>query len=427
VVTVISRFRVRNGFEEQVRHAFLARPHLVEKAAGFCGLEVLTDATDPSIFLVLTRWTDEESFRVWHRSEAHHESHQLIPQGLKLDPAFTSVTVGDSLEDPSCGQNLHDAMAVQSAALSDWLMESDAVFALLLAPDGTIRGRNRAARQIFPADPARNLDSNLWDYLLCSDVRPLREWFSGKSGNYGGCILLNLSAAGQNPITLEVGLVRCGRDIVLLGTHERRHDSRLQTEVLKLTNDLSLMVRESVRKNRQLMEANQTIERLARTDTLTGLANRRTLDETLRHEIARAQRQGQELSAVMADLDHFKSVNDEYGHVAGDQVLASAAAILKTQLRPFDLAVRYGGEEFLLLLLGASTADAVGIAERIRKKVAAMIVPACPRRITISLGIASWMPDETPDEFVARADSALYDAKSAGRDRVKVAASAVRK
>ena len=82
-----------------MRRAFLNRPRLVGKAAGFRDINVLTDATDPSVFLLLTRWTDAESFRTWHRSAAHHQSHQLIPQGLKLDPSFTSVTVALSIED----------------------------------------------------------------------------------------------------------------------------------------------------------------------------------------------------------------------------------------------------------------------------------------------------------------------------------------
>ncbi len=351
------------------------RPHLVEKAPGFCGLSVATDASDPSVFLLLTRWTDAESFRTWHASEAHQQSHQLIPEGLKLDPAITSLTIGNNIEDPAGPQNLDDALENQTTAISNWLMESDAVFALLLAPDGTIRARNRAGRHVFPPDPANNFGSNIWDYLVGSDVRHLRERFSRPADQYGGCVLLNLADLQQNPITVEVGLVRCGDAILLLGTHERRHDSNLQTEILKLTNDLSLMVRDSVQKNRQLQNANQTIERLARTDALTGLANRRTLDETFQREIARTQRQGQNLSLIMADLDRFKSINDEYGHVVGDQVLAGAGAIFKPRLRPFDLAARYGGEEFVLLLPGASTADAVGIAGRLRTQVAEMIVP----------------------------------------------------
>jgi heme oxygenase (mycobilin-producing) len=114
MVTVISRFRVRNGLEEEVRRAFINRPRLVENAPGFCGLDVMTDAADPSVFLLLTRWTDEASFQNWHRSEAHHQSHCFMPRGLKLDPSFTSVTIGNSIEGPA-------AFPVSSDALTESL------------------------------------------------------------------------------------------------------------------------------------------------------------------------------------------------------------------------------------------------------------------------------------------------------------------
>jgi diguanylate cyclase (GGDEF)-like protein len=423
VVTVISRFRVRNGLEKEVRWAFLNRPRLVEKAAGFCGLDVLTDAADPSVFLLLTRWTDKESFRAWHRSEAHHQSHELIPRGLKLDASFTSLTIGNSIEGPAGIQSLSDALEGQTVALSQWLMESDAVFALLLAPDGTIRVRNRAGHRLFPADPARNFGLTIWDYLVCSDPQHLRKRLSDSGGQYDGCLMLNLADGEQTPITLEVGLVRCSGAILLLGTQENRHDSHLQTEMFTVTTDLSVMMREAARTNRELKEANETIERLARTDALTGLANRRTLDEAFQREIARAERLGECLSVIIGDLDHFKSINDQYGHVTGDQVLARAAAVFGSQLRPYDLAARYGGEEFVLLLPGTSTDGAIAIAERIRKEVAEIKVPSCPRQITVSLGVASWMTGEAPEELVARADAALYNAKSTGRNRVEAATS----
>jgi two-component system cell cycle response regulator len=403
-----------------VRRAFLNRPRLVGKAAGFRDINVLTDATDPSVFLLLTRWTDAESFRTWHRSAAHHQSHQLIPQGLKLDPFFTSVTVADSIEDPGGVQNLNDALDGQATALTKWLLESDTVFALLVGPDGTIRARNRASRRIFAFDPAKNFGVSIWDYL-CSDAQHLRERLSDAAVPYDGCVLLNLADGQQNPITLEVGLVRCGDATLLLGAHEHRYDSSFQTEILELTNELSVMMRESERRNRELVEANQTIARLARTDTLTDLANRRTLDEAFQREIARAQRQRESLSVIMADLDCFKSINDQYGHVAGDQVLVSTAAVLKQNLRPFDVAARYGGEEFLVLLPETTTADAVSVAERIRTQVAEIAVAACPRLITISLGVASWMTRETPEQIVARADAALYEAKNSGRNCVRAA------
>jgi diguanylate cyclase (GGDEF)-like protein len=421
VVAVISRFRVRNGLQEEVRKAFLNRPRLVEKALGFCGLEVLADAADPSVFLLLTRWTDEEAFRAWHRSEAHHQSHEWIPHGLKLDPSFTSLTVGTSIEGPAGIQTLSDAIAGQTVALSRWLMESGAVSALLLGPDGAIRARNRASYRVFPPDPAKNSGLAIWDYLRCSDAEDLRRRLADSTDREAACMRLNMADGLHKQYTLEVALVRCGGAILLLGTEEQQIDSRLQDELLKLTNDLSVMMRESARKNRELNEANETIAQLARTDALTGLANRRTLDEALPREIARAERLGHGLTAIMADLDEFKSINDRYGHIAGDHVIAHAAAVFGSQLRPYDLAARYGGEEFVLLLPGTSTEDATAIAERIRKDVAEIEVPECPTPVTVSLGVASWIRGDGPEEFVGRADAALYNAKRSGRNRVEAA------
>jgi diguanylate cyclase (GGDEF)-like protein len=123
---------------------------------------------------------------------------------------------------------------------------------------------------------------------------------------------------------------------------------------------------------------------------LTGLANGRTLHEARRRELARAERHGGRLSVILANLDHFKSINDQHGHMTGDRVLATAAAIFGSQLCPYDLAARYGREEFVLLLPGASLNHAVAIADRIRKQIASLTVPGCPREITVSLGVAAW-------------------------------------
>jgi MerR family transcriptional regulator, light-induced transcriptional regulator len=131
-------FEFATGWRKKCAVPSLIVPVWWRKQSGFCGIEVLTDAANPSLFLLLTRWTDEQSFRAWHRSEAHHQSHGLIPQGLKLDASFTALTVRNSIEDPTGTHSLNDALEGQTIALSRWLMESDAVFALLLAPDGTI-------------------------------------------------------------------------------------------------------------------------------------------------------------------------------------------------------------------------------------------------------------------------------------------------
>jgi diguanylate cyclase (GGDEF)-like protein len=421
VVTVISRFRVRNGLEEEVRAAFVNRPRLVEKAAGFRGLEVLTDATDPSIFLLLTRWKDKESFQVWHGSEAHRQSHELMPRGLKLDASFTSVITGNRVEDASGAQCLGDAIEGQTVPISQWLMESEAVYALLLAPDGSIRARNRASQRVFPPDPEKNTGLSVWDFVVCSDAQELRERLADSQAAYSGTLMLNVADGQQSEMTLDIALIQCSGAVLLLGTTDRRHDSGLQAEMFKQTNDLAVLMREVSRKNRELKETNEIIDRLARTDALTGLANRRTLFEGLRREIVRTQRLGGGFSVIIIDLDHFKSINDQYGHLVGDQVLISAAAVFGSQLRPYDLAARYGGEEFVLLLPGTSNDQALIIAERVRNEVSKLEVPTCPKQITVSLGAACWMAGETAEETIARADKALYRAKQSGRNRVEAA------
>jgi len=424
VVTVISRFKVRHGMEEEVRKAFLARPRLVESAPGFCGIEILTDVADASVFLVVTRWSDEESFRAWHGSEAHHASHALIPKGLKLDASFTSVTVGRSIHDSSGLRNLSEAIEGQSWAFSQWLQDSDAVFALLLAPDGAIHARNRAAERIFPHDPADNPGLKLWEYLVSSDVERLRERMTKPGSVYEGSFLLNLADGQKSPITWEAGLLRRGEAILLLGTRENLHAARFQAEIFNLTNALATMTREAARKNRELQRANETIEKLARIDALTDLSNRRMLEEALPREAARAERLQERLSLIFADLDRFKSINDRFGHKAGDQVLIRAGAVFKSQLRSYDVAARYGGDEFVLLLPGTPLDAALAVAERIRQDLAASEVQECPRQITASLGVAGRAAGEAAGDLLARADAALYRAKQMGGNRVESASAA---
>ena len=157
-----------------------------------------------------------------------------------------------------------------------------------------------------------------------------------------------------------------------------------------------------------------SLDALARTDQLTGLANRRTWDDELPRELARARRNGEPLSVAILDLDRFKSYNDTYGHPAGDRLLRGAAAAWTERLRTTDLLARYGGEEFAVLLPGCDTAAAAPVVEHLRA--------AVPDDETCSIGVATWDGDESCDALVARADAALYRAKDGGRDRVVAAA-----
>ena len=167
--------------------------------------------------------------------------------------------------------------------------------------------------------------------------------------------------------------------------------------------------------------------RVARdTDALTGLWNRRAITSAAEAELARSRRSSELLSVALLDIDHFKHVNDSYGHQAGDQALRLVAAVVRQNVRPYDVVGRWGGEELLLIFVGATMAEAEAIAERVRAKIAAAPLTLTDGRqiaVTASVGIASTEADEarTLETLVHDADGALYRAKADGRNRVRTA------
>jgi diguanylate cyclase (GGDEF)-like protein len=207
-----------------------------------------------------------------------------------------------------------------------------------------------------------------------------------------------------------------------------------QTMFTGLVRDISERVRmreELERTNAELLATNQALWQSAKTDALTGLANRRHFDDALELELRRAARQGQPLALLLLDLDYFKQFNDEYGHYEGDKCLkAVAKALQDNSQRSGDLAARYGGEEFAVILPYTSADQARDVAERIRLAVTDLHLPHLRSRIsdwvTTSIGVAACpagadCPVE-PAELFNAADQALYLAKAEGRNRVAMAA-----
>ncbi|MEM7431370.1 MAG: GGDEF domain-containing protein [Pseudomonadota bacterium] len=163
-------------------------------------------------------------------------------------------------------------------------------------------------------------------------------------------------------------------------------------------------------------------ERHATTDALTGLSNRHTLDDSFSREIQRCLQDDRPVSLIMIDVDNFKTFNDQFGHIAGDRALSAVANILKTQFRPRDLLVRYGGDEFAVLLPEVDGELAVTIAERVRRSVSGQTEDSDDSLIQvpvrISMGVASLQADGTLTSLIRAADAALYRAKHAGRNTV---------
>ncbi|MCU1341950.1 MAG: diguanylate cyclase [Candidatus Acidoferrum typicum] len=177
-----------------------------------------------------------------------------------------------------------------------------------------------------------------------------------------------------------------------------------------------------------LVQAREAMRFKATHDALTGIWNRGTILETLDREITRSQRESVSLGILMGDLDHFKSVNDTYGHLTGDDVLREATARIQACVRPYDAVGRFGGEEFLILLPGCDAKATAAKAEQLRATVGQPPIETLtgPLRVTMSIGAVAtenW-PDESAKQVLLMVDAALYRAKEEGRNRVAVAGSA---
>lgn len=186
--------------------------------------------------------------------------------------------------------------------------------------------------------------------------------------------------------------------------------------------DASMLQRETERSAALLRDAMGELERLSERDGLTGICNRRTLDRRLAEEMKRFGRYGTTFSVVMFDIDHFKKINDGFGHPGGDEVLRVVARRVESALRDTDTLGRYGGEEFMILLPSTSGQDAAIAAERVRKVVASAPVAfgGATIDVTISMGVCQASAEAPTDlDLVHQADAALYEAKAAGRNCVR--------
>ena len=210
-------------------------------------------------------------------------------------------------------------------------------------------------------------------------------------------------------------------DIVLtvreaVRSYQQERSLVLQNEELRRMNaELEDIVAE---RTMELVEKNRLLEVLSVTDKLTGLYNRRKLDELLNEQISLADRYGTPMSIIMLDIDHFKRVNDTHGHGVGDDVLVGMANLLRQNMRETDALGRLGGEEFVVVCRHNNFSESMAAATKLRQAIADHIFPVVGQ-VTSSLGVASWRADDTATTLLARADEALYRAKHAGRNRVE--------
>ena len=277
---------------------------------------------------------------------------------------------------------------------------------------GTIRSINPATERIFGYDEEELIGASV--HLLMTDADGTHH--GAQIDRYLATGVARILGAGREtvarrkdgavfPIDISVSEAKVGDDRLFVG----------------LIRDIT----ERKRVEAELQAAKATAEEAATHDPLTGLWNHNRIIEILMEELARSDRQGTPVSLAMVDLDHFKQVNDTYGHVVGDEVLREVADRLQLAVRSYDSVGRFGGEEFMVVLPGAEGQDAEQAAERIREEISreTLLTAAGALRITASVGLVTRVGEVVNDAtaLLVAADAALYDAKGSGRDRVTIA------
>ncbi len=222
--------------------------------------------------------------------------------------------------------------------------------------------------------------------------------------------------------TVRFYAARIADKLLFLGESPTLGESEIIHKMSEMNHEITNLSRETAKKNAALERANAQIKQLMNTDHLTGLANRRHFSELSGRARSLAERRGFPLSVIMIDIDHFKAINDRYGHHGGDRVLVAAAELLSRGTRNEDIVARWGGEEFLVMLQDADAQWAVAFGERIRQSLSGMEVERLAgATITASFGVAQMHPGENLEALIIRADQAMYRAKRQGRNLVCVA------
>lgn len=230
--------------------------------------------------------------------------------------------------------------------------------------------------------------------------------------------VLNLGEPDSVCRSLRGFVQRRDRQLLLVAEFDVRELEALAAQVTRLNEAQADLQRELARSNRQLKRSEAHLRTLSITDTLTGLANRRHLEECIGEEITRARRYDTVFSLILADIDHFKRVNDTWGHDVGDAVLRAFAEMLREHVRDCDLVARLGGEEFIVLLPSTDLLAAQASAERLCEATRQLRVATFPEQLTASFGVTLHAPDDDLHLLLKRVDIALYEAKHTGRNRV---------
>ena len=281
---------------------------------------------------------------------------------------------------------------------------------LLLREDNdlVLRAHEGTLKPCIPAGMRLPVDREPWARILQTGATCNEKDLTSTPGSYK---LFEESAS-----RLSIPLISFGQTLGVLTLHSSQRNAFRESELESLESVADICA--SSIQNAHYVER---IRQLSYLDGLTGIFNRRFFELRIMEEIERARRCGTGLAVVIADIDQFKRLNDEFGHLLGDEVLRQVSSLFHQQLRKIDVVCRYGGEEFAILLTNTSAQHALSVIEKLRRLVEGWQFPGVPRTVTISAGIAAF-PEHgtTRDELIRAADTGLYAAKQAGRNRVSL-------
>ena len=305
-------------------------------------------------------------------------------------------------------QRWHDALAsrghddacidgILQQELSIWhvLFDQSRDGIVVINREGKVLAANPAFRDMLGYSHSEVLQLKVWDWDAHYDEAAFHEFMK------------TLSEDGQ----------------MLETVHLKRDGTKMEVEIaLSCTDFIGEKLVFCVQRDVTQRKANERrIHQMMTTDELTGLLNRREFNQRLEHELNRKDRYANQCALVMLDVDHFKSINDHYGHPTGDQVLVTVSKLIASQVREVDSIARWGGEEFLILLPETDAEQATRVAEKLRIALQAQKLVQVGG-VTASFGVTEYRQGDDTDALIKRADAALYEAKSAGRNCVKVSA-----
>lgn len=286
-----------------------------------------------------------------------------------------------------------------------------------IAKDGTVQWANAGFQRLLPTWAHDAASVQAQRFFLSPSVAELQRLAQGQTSPcYEG--LLTLGDPDARPQSLRGRVFAHGDGLLVIAEHDLDEMMHVSDAAMRLSADLTRSQRELIAINRRLAEREAEIHSLSVTDQLTGLGNRRRLDESLATALSAARQRTVPFCVVMVDLDHFKAVNDAFGHGIGDRLLQVLGQTLEAGVRNTDTVCRFGGEEFAIVMPDIDMHGACACSERIRLSVEKLPQADGMPPVTATFGVAQWQAGDTADSLLQRADQSLYQGKAAGRNCV---------